>query len=381
MTDDDLDRLLTSRGEQWRQANADRPEVDWESITAPGRRRLWLGVGVVAVAAAVIIPVVMTAGHSGVDRHRQSGGPSAPASGLPRDPLDYQHGSPSEYFGLRHGNVRQFSEHVTGRTHEPRPVVALGGSAVNSVVYTASALPNCRTQLDVSLYLAQGGLSSGTGQPHPMATVAGQPVATPIAVSPRSGMLALVVTPAFEGHYSGSVLPCVGPEQIVFIKLRDGSLTNVVPVDSDGLQIDDLAWSPDGGQLAFRLSPNPDRTGPLRATTDSELGTHVMSVHETLRDLGAYPKVLPLNARDGATYGPVFWWHGELAALVDGALRPILSGGQLGNVVATGFTSKVDTVSRDDFGDHLLISAGGRSYRWDFGQLTRLPGHLLQPTW
>lgn len=382
MTDDDLDLLLSTHGGQWRDLNANRPAVDWDSLGTSNRRRAWCAVaGVVAAAAAVIVAIVVTTDDGRAVQRRPVAAPSLPATPLPRDPLDYQHGAPGQYFGLVDGTVRQVGDQITGRTREPRPVVALGGTGQGRTVYTAMALRDCRTQLDRSAYAQSGGGVAGNGQSQPVATIAGEPTATPIAVSRRAGMLALVVTPAYGGHYTGSIQPCVGNQQIVFVRLADGAVTNVVPVDDEGVQVDALAWSPDGTELAFRLSAGPGATGSLSRVTLGELGTHVMPIHETLRDLGSYPRVLPGSAPNGVSYGPVFWWHGELAAFMTGTLRPLLGGGKLGNAIATGFTEKVDTVSRDDFGDHLLISSGARSYRWDYGQLTRLPGHLLQPTW
>jgi hypothetical protein len=102
------------------------------------------------------------------------------------------------------------------------------------------------------------------------------------------------------------------------------------------------------------------------------------------RSLDSYPTVLPLAANAaGASYGPALYWHGALAAFFDGKLYRIEveQGSTRSAVLATGFTGKVDTVARAASGDHLLIGAAGRAYRWDNGQLTRLPGHLGQPTW
>jgi hypothetical protein len=380
MTDDDLDLLLTTHGEQWRGANSERPGISWDAVTTPNRGRAWLAVaGVVIAAAAVIVPVVVTVSHGARPQHPPPVG-SAPSSPLPRDPLDYQRGAPPQYFGLAHGNIHQVGE-VVGQTFERPPVVAVGGLGIGSAVYVASALPNCRTALAERVFALSGDGSQLRDEPRTLATVAGEPAGVPIAVSERAGMLALVVTQAFHGHYSGNVLPCTGPQQLVFVDLSGGGVTNVVPVQNAGLQIDSLAFSPDGSELAYRLGPNVDRVGPLSRTTLDAVGTHVMSVHETLRDLEAYPRVLGAAAPDGASYGPVLWWRDELAVFVDGDLRRLDGNGGLGQVVATGFTGKVDTASVDASGNHMLIGAAGRSFRWDYGELTKLPGHLLQPTW
>jgi hypothetical protein len=377
MSQDDLDQLLSHHGEQWRDSNAARPAVDWPVVTTTSRRRTWLAVaGVAVAAAAVIVPIAVMAGHSSAARPSPSGAPSPPALPTPRDPLDYQHGAPSQYFGLTHGNIAQVGE-IVGRTHERPPVVAIGGLGVGTGVYTAAALPNCQTRLDETVFAQSGRGVQLNGEPRSVATLAGQPAATSIAVSERSGLLAMVVTPAYRGHYTGNVLPCVGPQQIVFVDLKDGKVVSRLSATA-GEQIDSLQWSRTGGNLLYRIeSQNP-------GSAIAAPGTHVMTTDEGPRSLDSYPTVLPLTANAaGATYGPAIYRHGALAAFFDGNLYRIEveQGNSRSAVLATGFPGKVDTVARDASGRHLLITAGGRSYRWDYGKLTRLPGHLLQPTW
>ena len=63
MNDNEIDRRLREHGTAWREDNHDRPGIDWEAVTVPNRTRTWIAVaGVTVAAAAIIVPLVVTAG-------------------------------------------------------------------------------------------------------------------------------------------------------------------------------------------------------------------------------------------------------------------------------------------------------------------------------
>jgi hypothetical protein len=381
MIDNDLDTMLREHGATWRAAHEDRPGIDWNGVTQPRRVRAWLAIaGVAVAAAAVIVPVAITVGDSGAGTDR----PGRPvASPTPVNPNDLTAGSPQEYFGIRPANrgIVYVSKHA-GRGGTTTPVKAIGG-VHHDIVYTARESPACQARLDLTFYPPWGNGVTTSGQPQHVATVDGQPVPTPMAVTAQAGTLAMVVVPPHHGAGYRTV-PCSGPEQIVLIDLHTGTEIARTSVSNSDLTIDSLAWTADGTALIYRLQPDIYRTGPISKEVAAASGTHVMTVAgvEAAMPLESSPRLLPLQAHgDGPTYGPVISWHGVPAVFFDGDLYRLDGNEGLGAVVATGFTGKVDTASSDKTGEHLLLGAGGRSYRWDYGTLIQLPGHLSQPTW
>jgi hypothetical protein len=111
-------------------------------------------------------------------------------------------------------------------------------------------------------------------------------------------------------------------------------------------------------------------------------GTHLLDTAATSSLSSLTKPLLPLLGT-GGPYGPVFWWHGELATIYEGAMRT-LNGHGVDKVVSTGFpsTGSIRTVSSDPTGDHLLlIASNGSAYRWDNGYLSGIPGRWDQIAW
>jgi hypothetical protein len=381
MNDVELDALLTRHGAMWRDEHQEPPAVDWDRLAADSRRRRWAVAGGVAVlVVAVVIGVVSTSGS----RRGSDAGSGLSVSLSPLAPADARYGSPPRYFGLMRGGLynRTVSSNGLIRTHPF--VTAIGGTQAGTTVYSTRPAPSCHSRLEVTSYtnndLLHGRGIAIDGQAQPVATIAGQPSATPIAVSVPSGELAMVVTNARNGHHSGRA--CAGRQQIVFVNLRNGAVIGRELLMNPQLRIDTIAWSDDGQQLAYRLSPNTAETARLTSATVAASGTHLLNIHATPHDLVSNPTILPLAASPaGIRYGPVFWWRGGFAVTVNGSLYRLDEHGSLGAVLGTDFPDRVDSVASDITGEHLLIGSGELSYRWDFGQLAPLPGRFAEPTW
>jgi hypothetical protein len=383
VNDTQLDALLTRHGAMWRDANTAPPDIDWDRVAARSRRRSQATAGaVVAVAAVVVVAVIVSTNGSHPVVPEGLGAPAV----APLVPADALYGAPPRYFGLMRGGLynRTVSSYGLIRVHPF--VTAVGGTQQGTTVYSIRPAPSCRTRLEVTSYttkdLLHGRGSALDGQVQPVATIAGQPTAAPIAVSVPSGELAIVVTRDSHRHHGAPRQSCTGRQQIVFVNMRNGAVIGRQPVVNPQLQIDALAWSDDGQQLAYRLSPDTDDTRVLTRATIAAAGTHLMAIHGSSHALEGNPKVLPLAAASGGpSYGPVFWWRGGFAVTDNGTLYRLDERGSLGAVLETDFPDRVDSVASDVTGEHLLIGSGELSYRWDFGQLAPLPGRLAEPTW
>lgn len=381
MTDAELDALLIRHGHTWRSANAEPPMVDWDRIAARVCRRTWVAATAVAVllaAVTVLIVSVVDRGQRAVTRVQ--------GVSLAVTPADARYGSPPRYFGLMRGGLYNRTVSSNGLIRTRPFVTAIGGTHAGTTVYAMRPAPRCRSRLDVTSYttndLLHGRGIAIDGQAQPVATIAGQPSATPIAVSVPSGELALVVTAPRDGHVNRTRRPCAGVQQIVFVNLRNGHVIERQPLTDPQLRIDTLAWSDDGQELAYRLSPNTAETARLTAATIAATGTHLLDIHSSPHSLESNPRILPLAASPvGIHYGPVFWWRGGFAATFNGSLYRVDERGSLGDALATDFPDRVDSVSSDVSGEHLLIGSGDVSYRWDFGQLAPLPGRFAEPSW
>jgi hypothetical protein len=194
-----------------------------------------------------------------------------------------------------------------------------------------------------------------------------------MAVSPDGTTLALAVTPRVRSR-AITGWSCAGPEQIVLYDLAH----HRVIARSDGYRaantVDHLQFSPDGLELAFRV------TGPGGSITI--LGTHVLELgHHMLDHYVGSPQVLPLKTVSNASYGPVFWWHGQLVAFFSTGLWTLDGKGGIAREVAAHLPFDVLSVSSDPSGDHLLMATPGTVFRWDRGRLSRVPGDRQQPSW
>lgn len=383
MTDGELDALLIRHGRTWRAQNSTPPAVDWERVAAHARQRVWTTTA--GIAALVVAVIALIA--NGLDSGR--GRPVASAQGVSLSPLtraEARYGSPQRYFGLMRGGLynRTVSSKDLIRT---RPyVTAIGGTHAGTTVYSLRPAPSCRSRLAVTSYTTNDVLHGRgiavDGQVQPIATIIGEPAATPIAVSVPSGELAMVVTGPRVGHGGRAHPTCTGLQQIVFVNMRNGAVIERQPLTNPRLRIDSLAWSDDGQQLAYRLSPNTGETARLSAATIAATGTHLLDIHARPHGLESNPTILPLAASPpGVRYGPVFWWRGGFAATFNGSLYRLDERRSLAAVLGTDFPDRVDSVSSDVTGEHLLIGSGLLAYRWDFGQLAPLPGRFAEPSW
>jgi hypothetical protein len=185
--------------------------------------------------------------------------------------------------------------------------------------------------------------------------------------------LALAVSGSCSGRDQGA-------DDLVVLDLRNGSVRRWA---YDGrFSIRALAWTPDDRSLAF--AGDVTSRGPCGCilTTTNLLDT------DTDAPARGVSSALTLRSAEKAdttpSEGPVFWWHGMPATIVSHQLRD-LTGGAKAKVLATGFPARVDAVSSDPTGNHLIVHSpgpnGGTTYRWDNGLLTRLPGHPIQAGW
>jgi dipeptidyl aminopeptidase/acylaminoacyl peptidase len=384
MNGTDVNRRLRQHGDAWRTANCDRPAVDWDVVTASRwpRGRLVIA-GVAATAAAVVIAVVViVAGHAtkGSDGTRKFISPPAPTAG-----------APVQMYGIVARGIKEVAQ---GRTrisaHTATPVISLGVSPDGTTVYTTSAAGPCRTRVQATFFTPPPTDGNGTRDDGISKTVATVPFGqvfsagglhtgaiapTPVAVSPGGQELAFE-TNRVRDPVSGR---CVRGERLVVVTPE----TSRVEVWSAPTQdaIRNLEWSPDGGQLAYDTAM---ACALLSYSTSvcgaGDGGTRVLDLWLSGRRLNTSAVLLPaFGARGG--YGPVFWWHDHLAATFNGSLHLLNGHGGLGAVVATGFPQVVNTISSTGGGDHLLISSEGKTYRWDNGILSVVPGAWDQPGW
>lgn len=385
MNEVELDAVLARGGAMWQEANTDVPHVDWDGIVAGRRRRRWCAAAGIAagVAAALAVAIASTRGHHPVT----SAARNEPSGSLGQfTSADARYGSPPRYFGLKRGGVyhRTVSSYGLNRTRPP--ITAIGGTQTGTAVYSVRPAPSCRTRLAVTSYttndLLHGRGIAIDGQAQPVSTIAGQPSATPLAISVPSGELAMVVTQPHGRLGTTTGRPCTGLQQIVFVNLRNGAVISRLRLADPQLRIDSLAWSADGQQLVYRLSPNTAEAARLTGATIAASGTHLVDIHSTPHALENNPSILPLTVSAGGfRYGPVFWWRGGFAATLNGSLYRVNERGTLGGLQATDFPDRVDSVASDVSGEHLLIGSGEVSYRWDFGRLAPLPGRFAEPSW
>jgi hypothetical protein len=205
-------------------------------------------------------------------------------------------------------------------------------------------------------------------------------------------MLAMVLMEPRPGIDNGAANPtCGSREELVILNLTDKSI-NALTTGDAAESLGSLAWSPTSNQLAFQVARNcgarPSKSS--RCPIPSSLGTHVYDVGSPRRAVEQIPTVLPTapSPQSETSYGPAFWWKGQLATFFDGKLLGLDGNGGTTGVLATGFPAKVLAVSSDRTGDHLLVSTTplesddalrdgthhirvtAQLYRWDRGLLT-----------
>jgi hypothetical protein len=369
MTDDEIDSRLRAHGTAWRDANHDRPAIDWDVVTKPRRSLVWFAVAGVCVAViAIVVPLVLTTGDS------SAGKPVPPVHPSPSpSPTSAKAGAPPGFFALK-GNRIAFVTWTGGRSMI-RPVVgraeSLGVAADDETAYASYEVGNCRT----SIYKVSGrtnlhGVIDDSERIADVVTIAGgTPESSPsrqeMAVSPDGTKLALVVSTLRADNGADN---CQGPEKLVVVNLVTRGVRQWS--GTKGFEyVGDLQWAPDSQHLAF--------------APQFCCGTRILDTAGAGSSYTHRQTVLPENARtaNGArTYGPVFWWQGEMVTTLAGSLRPLNGHGGVGPAVARGFPW-VDSVSSDPTGQHLLLASAQWTYRWDNGKLSRVPGRWTQPAW
>jgi hypothetical protein len=373
MNESDIDARLNQHGERWRAQAAHHPAIDWTRVTAPRRRRTGLAIaGVAVAAAAVVIPVVV---YSGTSTHRAP----TPTITPPPPPAVARRGAPPGVFFIagRDMDFWAYGPTALGPTwgvHLPHHrAVAVAAAPSGLTAYTAFVGGRCDTRITRSTFDPSRGEAGHTGQSRVL-TIQGRAARTPMAVSPDGRTLAMVLTPS-ETSAAPDGPVCTGAQQILLYDLANRRII----ARSDGYRaanvVDHLQFSPDGRELAFRV------TGPGGSITI--LGTHVLELgHRVLDRYVGSPQVLPLKTVRNAPYGPVFWWHGQLVAFFNTGLWTLDGDGGISKEVAAHLPFGVRSVSSDPTGDHLLMStSAGVTYRWDRGLLTRLPLSRPQASW
>jgi hypothetical protein len=379
MTDDDIDARLRDHGTTWREAHHDRPGIDWDVVTKPrSTRTLFAVVGVSVAAAAIVVPLVVTAGHHNASPPAHRPHPSPTSTNI-RQP----HGVGIDFYGLTKHRVNVVLLATPGRNQtwfsisegggRPR---ALGVAPIDTGAYAAFALPHCTTSIQRFTF---NGIDGGDTVP------GGQP-ATPVdgggmAVSPNGKKLALIVdapTPPTDLVYTNA---CNGPQRIAVLNLETHRVREWAAPRYDAVR--SLAWSPDSRHIAFEVANGCEFEPANTSLCLFSGGTHVLDTTPPGHDLASAPVVLPMLPRRGVqgAVGPVFWWHGQLVTSFGGSLRLLNGRGGLGKAVATGLPKEVDSISSDPTGDHLLISSQGTTYRWDNGKLSVIKGVWTQPGW
>jgi hypothetical protein len=369
MNDDDLDTRLRDHGTSWRQANQDRPGIDWDAVTTVRRSKAWLAVaGVSVAAAAVIIPVVLTVGGGSSSRPRPAKHPSP-------SPTSERAGAPSGFFALHNG----FLDYVglttggEGGGHpQHSPGLEVGARADGSMGYGAFPMSGCKTEIDKIALVTDAQHPTGAIIQSTVTTILGgapviQSDGLGIAVSPDDTKLAMVLSTVREVNGKKN---CSGPEQLVMVNL----VTHAVRRwngSSTLSYLERLQWAPDSERLAYLAPP---------------LCCHSVAMYRVLdtsapgSSYSAPPPVLPVF--DGHhDFGPVFWWHGQMVATNNDSLYLLNGHGGVGAAVARGFPTELDSVSSDPTGDHLLLSSRDVTYRWDNGYLSVVKGNWSQPGW
>lgn len=365
MNDNDLDQRLHDHGTAWRETNHDRPGIDWDAVTTLRRPRIWLGVaGVSIAAAAIIVPLVFTVGG-----RTTSARPTTHPSPAPSSALD---GAPLDFAAISKGSVTFVAAHGTEGVHpQHKLATALGVSADGRTAYGAYPESYCRTLIERS-----GHSRTPQGLPDinttDVATIGGVAAATGMAVSPDGTKLALVTTPpgSLQSDAPGCAQLRSRPQQLVIVGLGDKSVTRYSGFAPDE-RLGSLQWAPDSRRLALQISST--------CASCHTIGTHIVDTGTGGFNLSK--QILPLRPGHSSTsYGPVFWWHGELVTMFKGSLMRIQAHGRLHQITGN-FPMHVDTVSSDPTGNHLLLTSGATTYRWDNGHLSVVKGHWTQPGW
>ena len=143
MTDDEIDTRLRAHGTAWREANHDRPAIDWELVTKRRRAWAWFAVvGVCIAVVAIVVPLVLTTGDN------SAGNPVPPVRPSPA-PTSAQAGAPPGFFALE-GNRIAFVT-WTGGQSTIRPAggkaETLGVAADDKTAYAAYEIGTCRTRI------------------------------------------------------------------------------------------------------------------------------------------------------------------------------------------------------------------------------------------
>jgi hypothetical protein len=378
MTDDDIDARLRDHGTTWRAANHDRPGIDWDTVTKPRSTRTLFGVvGVSVAAAAIVVPLVITAGG-----HSASPPVHRPHPSSTSTHITMPHGVGLDFYGLTAHRVNVVYLATPGHKQNwfsnsegggrPR---ALGVAPDDANAYAAFPSPHCTTSIQ---HFTLNGILGGDTVP------GGQPATAidgaAMAVSPDSKKLALVVdapTPAsVHLHKKG----CFGPQELEVLNLVTHKVREWAAPTQDAIR--SLQWSPDSRHVAYLtaracafLSYSSSVCGD-----DPQAGTRVLDITAPGRNLEA-PRLLLPAFGTGNGYGPAFWWHGELVTSFGGVLRVVYGQGGLGDAIATGFPQQVVSVSSDPTGDHLLLTTPTSIYRWDSGKLSGVHGQWTQPGW
>lgn len=359
----DLDELLRRDGEHWRTTATTVPRVDWAAL--PGRRRAfgssWLLVTVTAAAAAAVVVLAILV-PSMLDVRSSLPAPAhRPSPATTAKPLD----GPASFIALTPAGVTQ----VDARTGESRGMSAtesgrhpstLAVADDGNVGYATYTEPGCKVNVDRYRWT-----SANTSETTQAAVIAGAK-ADAIAVSPDGHLLAV------------AVVPCVAPTEAV----RATDVDDLVVVDLDAHQqrrwtgypdvsgLEWFQWGPDNKTLSYIVIPccGGGTEGPRLLDTTAP-GT-------------SYVKPRELRIVEDVGRGIPLWYGGELAAVMGPDIRALSPSGRIGSVLATGLPDDVLTVDTDRTGRHLLVTTRqGRLFRWDDGQLTRLPGNWVDAGW
>jgi hypothetical protein len=255
------------------------------------------------------------------------------------------------------------SEHATYRSqrHHQRAVAA-GATGNGRKAYFAIPLAGCRTEIESVSYLPHFRHVGLVRSADDIAVVNGRVQPVPLQVSPDGTKLALVTAVR-----SAKSSKCTATTTTVVydLKTHRARLAGAVVAGEPT----SLVWEPD--------------------STSFDLLAGGLVTRQVLACHGCVP---PLIARLPYTE-VLLYWHGQLATVVDGAIRAIDSAG-LGATLATGLPHNVRTVSVDPTGTRLLVSADPENvddpghitywttYEWSAGKSTEVrSGHWVDPSW
>jgi hypothetical protein len=352
----DIDTRLRRHGSMWREANQDLPIVRWDAVIPSWGRRVGFAVAGGAVAAAAIIAALV------VTRPNHAASPI----------LTAQEGAPTGVVSLYRGRLTFFGFTGAGNAAAFHGRAAAIGVQSDHEAYGAFPVADCRTDIQRAT-TSPPGQGVGLVQLFPVTTIDGSAESTPMAVSPDGTKLAVVV--AEPSEVGTQPTPCLGQDELAVVNLRTKQVQYWAPnkhLDS----LTSLQWAPDSQHLAYltTVACAVCARGVVEAT-------RVLDTNDVKLSLTSAPIVLPALVSGLPMLSPVFWWHGKLAVPVDGSLRLLTGDGGVGSVVAKGFPLEVDTVSSDPTGNHLLLTSGTTTYRWDSGYLMTVHPRGTQPGW